>query len=145
MNVVNINAVFLLEGCTSRRQQLVVEKYIFGTKKMPTQRGLASELRASVRTPLKEFHRSCFKQLYLETFALKFEPHMQKWLLHMLQTAIMLKMIQYKELVLILNESINENIEWNETRLKEFPAIWKVLLQVSKLCPNREGWPNNPA
>ena len=144
MNIVNVNAVSLLEGCTSRREQLVVEKYIFGSHKLPSPRVLSNELRSVTHAPFKEFNRSCFKQLYLEKFALKFPFPLRDWLLYMLQTAIMFKIIQYKELFLILNESTNDDIEWNETTLRELPAIWKVLLQVSKLCPNREVWPNIP-
>lgn len=146
MNIVNENAIPLLERCTSRQQQLFVEKYIFSNAKIPSNRAIDQQLNsiASQDCAFREVNRSCFKQLYLEKFSLKFPSYMREQLFHCLYNAIGFKIIQFKDLFLILNSIDNDSNEWNETKLMETQTIWKVLIQVSKLCSTRESWLNNP-
>lgn len=146
MNIVNASAIPLLDKCKSRQQQLFVEKYIFTNAKIPQPKVLDQHLKhiLSNDSSFKEVNRSCFKQLFLEKFALKFPVYMQESLFFYLYNAIGLKIIQFKDLFLILNSIGSDSSEWNEKMLKETQTIWKVLIQVSKFCSNRETWLNNP-
>ena len=125
-----------LRYCENRAQQVYVENLAIGLIR-PSSNILQSIQKISNKNETSVISKSSIKQIILEKFILLF-PYNKFQFLKIISNAIVLKFLTHKDLQIIFEQLENDNNVQYDTILKQYPTISKAILQVSKLCSNRE-------
>ena len=144
MKIKNVDHVALLSSCTTRSQQVYVEKYILSSSaSLPKNVHQTIDSLRQENEDIRDTNRSCVKQYILERFVMKC-PYDKKQFYLIINNAIIFKLIQIKDLQQMVQVLDSDSSVSCDEMLKGHQAMSKIILELSKSRPTRDAEPNNP-